>query len=535
MSHVVVIGSGASGVHFALTLLERGHRVTMLDAGRAGAPYPHPEANYSELKERLEDPVAYLLGEKFQGVVLPDSNEEYYGIPPGKEFIFDGPAHFRPKNRGFSPLFSFAQGGLAEAWTAGCYPLNAAEMTEFPFPYEEMLAAYGTVAARIGVTGEADDLARFMPLHDGLMEPLKLDPHSQQLVELYQKKKRQLNEKLGCYVGRTRVATLSKELHGRGACSYLGRCLWGCPVGAIYTPSATLRQCERFDEFTYHGGLLAQHLELGSGGRAEAVICRSLDGSEERRFEVDDVALAAGALCSSGILLESLRRDGSSEIAFDGLMDNRQVLVPFVNQRWIGRPFQEQSYQYHLIGLGLEMPRPEHYVHGQITTLKTAMLHPIVQGLPFDLGTSTRVGRAMHAALGVVNVNFHDDRRETNRLRVETNAAGESQLMIQYAPPKDEPQRMDAALKRVRTALRKLGCWVPPGMSHVRPMGASVHYAGTVPMSHDGGEWTTDPHGRSRAIQNLYLVDGSTFPFLPAKNLTFTLMANATRIAESAF
>ena len=29
--------------------------------------------------------------------------------------------------------------------------------------------------------------------------------------------------------------------------------------------------------------------------------------------------------------------------------------------------------------------------------------------------------------------------------------------------------------------------------------------------------------------------DGSTFPDLPAKNLTFTLMANATRIAEEAF
>jgi hypothetical protein len=33
----------------------------------------------------------------------------------------------------------------------------------------------------------------------------------------------------------------------------------------------------------------------------------------------------------------------------------------------------------------------------------------------------------------------------------------------------------------------------------------------------------------------LYFVDGTTFPALPAKNITFTLMANATRIAEEAF
>ena len=38
-------------------------------------------------------------------------------------------------------------------------------------------------------------------------------------------------------------------------------------------------------------------------------------------------------------------------------------------------------------------------------------------------------------------------------------------------------------MRRVRKALGKLGCLVPPGMSYVRPMGASVHYAGTLPMS----------------------------------------------------
>ena len=35
MARVSVVGSGASGVHFALTLLEKGYDVTMLDVGRA--------------------------------------------------------------------------------------------------------------------------------------------------------------------------------------------------------------------------------------------------------------------------------------------------------------------------------------------------------------------------------------------------------------------------------------------------------------------------------------------------------------------
>jgi choline dehydrogenase-like flavoprotein len=52
-------------------------------------------------------------------------------------------------------------------------------------------------------------------------------------------------------------------------------------------------------------------------------------------------------------------------------------------------------------------------------------------------------------------------------------------------------------------------------------------------MTAQSARYTTTPTGESRDIPNLLLADGATFPFLPAKNITFTLMANAVRIAES--
>lgn len=87
----------------------------------------------------------------------------------------------------------------------------------------------------------------------------------------------------------------------------------------------------------------------------------------------------------------------------------------------------------------------------------------------------------------------------------------------------------------MKKLLRRLGCLVPPGMIHVRPMGASVHYAGTIPMSTTAAPRTVSKDCRSHDLDNLYIVDGATFPFLPAKNITFTLMANAVRVAETAF
>ena len=68
----------------------------------------------------------------FGAALLPGVDEEYYGLPPSKDYVFEAPAGFRHDSRGFAPLFSFARGGLAQAWTGGCYPLNADELADFP-------------------------------------------------------------------------------------------------------------------------------------------------------------------------------------------------------------------------------------------------------------------------------------------------------------------------------------------------------------------------------------------------------------------
>jgi hypothetical protein len=168
--------------------------------------------------------------------------------------------------------------------------------------------------------------------------------------------------------------------------------------------------------------------------------------------------------------------------------------------------------------------------------LKTALIHPLVQNLPLNLQSSLAIFRNLHSALGLVNINLHDTRREENLLTLEPGrGATPSALIVRYRVRDEERARIRDAMRRVRRVLRALNCLVPPGMSHVRPMGASVHYAGLLPMTAEPRPLTTDATGRSFEFGNLFFVDGTTFPFLPAKNLTFTLMANATRIAATAF
>ena len=525
---LIVVGSGASAVHYSLSALERGWEVTLLDVGFQKPPAANPEDSFDQLKRNLDDPAAYFLGDDDSGVLWPGSAGEYYGFPPHKDYVFRGIDPFAWRARGFEPLVSFGRGGLAEAWTGGSFPFNDGELEEYPFGYEEIGPYYGEVARRIGVSGADDDLARFMPVHEHLTEPLDLDEHSAMLMGRYELNKPVVNGRHRTWIGRTRAATIREETDAARGCTYLGRCLWGCPRGALWTPSQSLDELRGRDGFTYVPGLYVSHFDADDSGRVTRVRAQRLEGGAEEKFDVERLVLAAGTLSSSKIFLESMRRAGGEAPVLRGLMDNRQVLLPFLNLEMIARPVDTQRYQYHNLMLGLEGERPRDYVHGLITTLKSALIHPIVQAMPFDLRSSIQVFRNVHAALGILNVNWSDDRREDNTLSLDE----EGRLVVEYTPPPGEARRIGRTLRTLKRVLRKLGCIVPPGMAHVRPMGASVHYAGTLPMSRGSDPLTTTPDCQSRSFENLWIVDGAPLPFLPAKNLTFTLMANAARVAE---
>ena len=534
MSKCTVIGSGPSGLHFAQTALELGYEVEMIDVGYSAPPAIEPDDSFQELKSHLSDPATYLLGSKMEGVLLPGQQEEFYGIPPSKNYALNSVAQLRLRTEKFKPMFSFAQGGLAQMWTAGCYPFNEAETADYPFAYEELLSCYEAVAKRIGVNGIEDDLASIVPFHENIQAPLPLDAHSTLLYEKYKRNRKLLKTRYGCSFGRARHAVLSEDIGDRKSCQQLGRCLWGCPIEALYVPSVTLRECMAHPKFTYHGNRYVTHFEYSDDGRINQVVTETVGSSDKESYHVENLVLAAGTLSTSKIFLESIFRKTGEVIKLKGLMDNRQVIVPFLNLKMIGKPSADKSYQYNQLAMELEGESDAQNIHCLITTLKTAMIHPVIEKFPADLKTAIKIFKNIHAALGAVNINFHDTRRDDCYVTLEKKSENTaSSLIVHYSSPENEDKRIVTTIKRLKSILWKLGCIVPPGMNIIRPMGASVHYSGTIPMTVDKQPWSVSADCRSHDFENLYIVDGSTYPFLPAKNITFTLMANAVRVARN--
>ena len=70
-----------------------------------------------------------------------------------------------------------------------------------------------------------------------------------------------------------------------------------------------------------------------------------------------------------------------------------------------------------------------------------------------------------------------------------------------------------------------------PFLRSVLPPGRDIHYGGSLPMNGKGPA-ATNNHCELVGYENIFIIDGSWMPRLSEKFHTFTLMANAARIAD---
>jgi choline dehydrogenase-like flavoprotein len=529
---IVVVGSGVSGAHAALTLLERGCEVEMWDVGRDDMAAAHAGVTFHDLKSRLADPVAHFLGGDHAALV-PPAVPELLRYPPSRRFLAaPDDALWDFVSDSFHPHGSFAKGGLANGWGANALAYDQNDLAGWPVSFTDMDAAYRTVCRRIPVAGPAED--DLSPHLNGIypsQPPVRLSSADQRLLRMYERRKRSL-AKSGVLIGAARLA-VTTDPSRTDACDYCDRCLWGCPRASIYNPRvSTLEECAAHRGFRYVSGRLVLSL-LSRDNLVTGIRYFDTAGKEIREEPCDVAFLAAGALQTGAIFLRTIK-SACPEIGVEsaGLMDTAVVKIPFLALRCVGQPIDQRAFQFNrlIVGMVGNGPSWPNYLHGELLHLTSLIYHPLIERMPFDSRFSKRLFFALKSALGVATLFFPD--------RI---AAGNSQVLVergerwemvglQYRETGDKERYIRHSISRMRSVLWRLGC-VPRGAVR-SPSGAGIHYAGTVPMG--DGPKRCDAQGRSNLFSNLYIADGAAFPSLPSKAITMSLAAHATRVALGA-
>jgi len=236
--------------------------------------------------------------------------------------------------------------------------------------------------------------------------------------------------------------------------------------------------------------------------------------------------LAAGALGSARLALRSLERWDRPV----PLVSNPYSYVAALNRGRLERQGEGRHSLAQLTAV-LAPPGGGPPVQAQLFSYRSLLVSRAIAASPLAVRDTLRLLRMLQPRLVVLGIHHEDRPAASKRCTLRRGAGGApDRLEIDYRPDEAERRRQAAGERRLLACFRRLGCLplrrVDPGD------GASLHYAGTLPIAPGERELTCAPDGRLRGTRAVWVADGAALPWLPAKGLTLTLMANADRVGS---
>lgn len=522
MTDVVVVGSGPGAVNASAALLAAGRAVVMLDYGNTDTHYAPliPREPFTELRHRDASQHRYFLGDRFEGIPFGPVRVGAQLTPPRMHILRDTPERIPVDAPEFGVSMSLARGGLGAGWSAGVFPFTDSELVDMGLSLDVMRPHYDAVAERIGVCGAADDLERFFPSSPGMMPPLDLDTNADVVLRRYGGIREGLNGQ-GFWLGRARLAVCTTPHRGRGPEGYLDLSYWADKDRAVYRPQWTLDELLREPNFTYVPRRFVESFR--EEGDRVTVQVRHADTGEPEQHEGRALVLAAGTLGTAWIVLRSL---GLYDRQIP-LLCNAYAYVPTINLGMLGRPARDRRHS--LAHLTAIVQLPDRILQAQVFSYRSLLTFKLMKESPLAYRESLRLMRRLIPNFAILGIH-HEDRPAPGKYCVLRRGEGGAadRLEISYRPSEQETRMQQDDERRLLRHFRSLGC-VP--LKTIRPgHGASLHYAGTFPIVPEAAPLTCDLDGRLRETRAVHLADGSIFPWIPPKGLTFNLMANADRV-----
>ncbi len=512
---IVIVGSGPGAAFAAYGA--RGRRILMLDVGFDARRAPDLSDNLYELRKRAEDLFPSLIGEHFES--LHNLSHRPISLKlksPYMSYIVRDWMRLSPvASKAFEGVISLAKGGLANGWGAGVYRFTDRDLSGFPIGADDLRPFYDELTTHIGISGSNDDLEPYFDHDERLQPPLKLAPFFEEMLAGY-RRRIALFRAAGVTLGRPRLAVLTLPHNGREPYAYRNLEFFQPHDPAIYTPAYTVEEMIRDKALEYRDRrLVLRYRERDDGVE---VLARNLETGAEETYLARKLLLGAGALNTARIVLES-NADYETRLP---VLDNPMECLPLFRLSRIGEalPVHDTSLaQLNLIADGAGEP-----LQGTLYGTTGPLRSDVLGSLPLSFRANMAWTKYLAPAMGLLML-FHPG-REAAGSYVRLRPSGE--LEIEF-----ERQPLDA-VERLIPLFRRIGFLSHPALIQRPGMGAGLHFSGTLPMRTNPGRYETDRSCLLGGSKRVYVVDGGCFSRLPAKNLTFTIMANALRVGRAA-
>jgi choline dehydrogenase-like flavoprotein len=429
-------------------------------------------------------------------------------FPPPKSHFGIAPATVTVEDWG-EIWQSTAEGGLTRYWGGSALPYPDDEFVGWPFSASEIRPHYEAIVRMVPVSGAEDSLSR---LWSGGLASRPVLARCGIFERFIEHVERNSDASYGYefLAGSGRVAVETAPT-SEERCRLAGRCMIGCPHGAIFTAATLMRAYRK-------AGLVntAIHGEVRSfdPGRRTLRVVAHQQTTEVGPFDL--IFIAAGCLGSTAIVLRSM-----SGITGVQLQDNSVYSFPLIYFGSSGARPKDTRY----FGLTNAVIACRPVTGGGISVIQ---LYPL-----FDYLWQYYLPPLLWKIAGAVAATARDHvaiarlylpAEHSQRYSIALDSRGDPKLALARAPtPLEEiPDLWNA----IRTGLSGNGFWVPRVLRSQQR--TSSHYAGTLPA---GAEYCTS---RGEVADHVYLCDSAAFPASSAFSPTLTIMAVARKRTREA-
>ena len=525
---VCIIGAGASGATAAKVLTERGLSVVGLERGpwRTKETFAGDElANvnrYNLTPDPLLDPRTVRE--------LPDGEVRVEQFCPVPQMVGGGTVHWQGWLPRFTPNdFRFHS-------VVGDLP--GTTIADWPISYEDLEPYYDKVEWAFGVSGRAG--ANAFEGKRSREYPLPPMPMSR-----YAEKYHLGCAELGWNSFPTPQAALSQPWNGRPATVISAFAQQhGDPTGtrssalSVWVPDALAT-----GKYDLRPDSYVREITVDKRGRAKGAVYEDAEGNLYEQ-EADVVILACGAVETARLMLLSTSARFPNGLGNTSDLVGRNVtfheysaaigLFEDPIYAWAGGGYTSaSSFQFY------EHDESRGFAGGgHMACAGVGIPLPINWGLPDRPAWGAAAKRvdeqyfnhSMAAAMVV-----HDMPQHENRVELDDSvkdAWGLPVARITLEPHENDLRMGRFLVDRSADILEAAGATITQRVYMERITGNCSHQHGTARMGDDPGTSVLDPWCRAHEVDNLFVVDGSSFPTATGANPTLTIMANAWRVAE---
>jgi len=499
MFDICIVGSGPSALISAQSLLDKGYNVCLLDVGTENK---HKVIS-KHFGEQLTPESTFFYPPEDEALTTESGGAQ---VTKAREHVITNVhKYLKLKSDTFSPFQTLAAGGLSAAWGAACFTYSDSDLKKASIG--NLQPHYEAVAKIIGISGPKH--SQFCKIENKQRSAV-LDHNGKSILNQQQK---------AFNLEQSSMAMLTEPLDEREPNPYFDMDFYSNFGDSIFRGDYLLKTLIQRPNFTrIQGALVTSFKEIGQYVEVRYL---ELSSSITNQVTASKLVICAGALNSYRLVANSLKIFNTP----NPILCNPYLNIPTIHLPSLGK--KGAHLRYSLSQLFGE-------VHGntdmtlQFYSYRSLLLSRLIEQTPMPPFFARLFWRSLVESLVIVGAHFADDGKSQRSIQAIKALSAEALPTLQV----DFPSPIMNGVFALMRNLLKLRC-VPIGMVKTK-MGASIHYAGTIPVSapnqHPIG---MNEHGLVHDTKNVYVFDSSGWTYLPSRGLTFTIMANAHRLSEA--